>query len=112
MLVRCSSEFPFFPGAYRLFQWARQQRFGRIIEVEAGFSHSSDLNPEKTVDWKRMVDVKGAYGCMEDLGQLAHGKDMQQPFHCGIPSEAASSHDRFTSALTSHSQQKALPLTP
>jgi predicted dehydrogenase len=33
VLVRCSSQFPFFPGAYRIAQWARENRFGRIIEV-------------------------------------------------------------------------------
>ena len=68
VLVRCSSEFPFFPGAYRLAEWVREERFGRIIEVEAGFWHSSDLNPNKTINWKRRVEVNGAYGCMGDLG--------------------------------------------
>ena len=68
VLVRCSSEFPFFPGAYRLADWVRQERFGQIIEVEAGFWHSSDLNPGKTINWKRMIEVNGEYGCMGDLG--------------------------------------------
>lgn len=68
LLVRCSSEMPFFPGAYRIADWVRQGRFGRIIDVEAGFWHSSDLNPEKPINWKRMIDVNGEYGCMGDLG--------------------------------------------
>lgn len=68
VLVRCSSEFPFFPGAYRLFEWVREGRFGRIMEVEAGFWHSSDLNPDKPINWKRRVETNGAYGCMGDLG--------------------------------------------
>lgn len=68
LLVRCSSEFPFFPGAYRIAEWVRQGRFGRIIDVEAGFWHSSDLNPNKPINWKRMIDVNGEYGCMGDLG--------------------------------------------
>lgn len=68
VLVRCSSEFPFFPGAYRIAEWVREGRFGRIMEVEAGFWHSSDLNPEKPINWKRIVAVNGAYGCMGDLG--------------------------------------------
>ncbi len=68
LLVRCSSEFPFFPGAYQIGRWVEQGRFGRIIEVEAGFWHSSDLNPQKTINWKRRVDVNGEYGCMGDLG--------------------------------------------
>jgi len=53
LLVRCSSEFPFFPGPYRIIQWLRESRFGQIIEVEAGFWHSSDLDPRKPINWKR-----------------------------------------------------------
>lgn len=68
VLVRCSSEFPFFPGAYRIGQWLREGRFGRIIEVEAGFWHSSDLDPNKPINWKRQVAFNGEYGCMGDLG--------------------------------------------
>ncbi len=68
VLVRCCSEFPFFPGAYRIAQWAREGRFGRIIDVEAGFWHSSDLNPLKAINWKRRNATNGEYGCMGDLG--------------------------------------------
>ncbi len=68
VFVRCSSEFPFFPGAYRIAEWVRHDRFGRVIDVEAGFWHSSDLNPDKPINWKRMIDVNGEYGCMGDLG--------------------------------------------
>jgi len=68
LLVRCSSQFPFFPGAYRLLQWLRQARFGRILEVEAGFWHSSDLDPNKPINWKRQIALNGEYGCMGDLG--------------------------------------------
>jgi predicted dehydrogenase len=71
VLVRCSSEFPFFPGAYRLAQWVREKRFGQIIEVEAGFWHSSDLNPLKPINWKRRAATNGVYGCMGDLGMHA-----------------------------------------
>ena len=42
--------------------------FGRIFEVEAGFLHSSDLNTEKPINWKRMIEFNGEYGCMGDLG--------------------------------------------
>jgi predicted dehydrogenase len=66
--VRCSSEFPFFPGALKIVQAIREGAFGRIIEVEAGFLHSSDLNPDKPLNWKRMVAYNGFYGCMGDLG--------------------------------------------
>lgn len=68
VLVRCSSEMPFFPGAYRLHQWLREGRFGRLIEVEAGFWHSSDLDPNKPINWKRQTAFNGAYGCLGDLG--------------------------------------------
>lgn len=66
--VRCSSEFPFYPGAFQINEMVRENRFGRIMEVEAGFWHSSDLDPEKVLNWKRMVDINGEYGCMGDLG--------------------------------------------
>lgn len=68
VLVRCSSEFPFFPGAMRITQMVKQQRFGKIIEVEAGFWHSSDLDPNKPINWKRRIATNGEYGCMGDLG--------------------------------------------
>jgi predicted dehydrogenase len=68
LLVRCSSEFPYFPGAYRITRWIEQGRFGRIIEVEAGFWHSSDLDPHKPINWKRTIAINGEYGCLGDLG--------------------------------------------
>ena len=67
-LVRCSSEMPFFPGAQKLINFVRAGDLGDIIEVEAAFLHSSDLNPDKPINWKRIVDINGAYGCMGDLG--------------------------------------------
>ncbi len=68
LLVRCSSQFPFLPGAYRIGQWARERGFGKVIEVEAGFWHSSDLNAQKPINWKRRLRTNGEYGCMGDLG--------------------------------------------
>ncbi len=68
VLVRCSSQFPFFPGSYRIAQWMREGRFGQIVDVEAGFWHSSDLNPLKPINWKRRIATNGEYGCMGDLG--------------------------------------------
>ena len=68
IFVRSSSQFPFHPGPYRIGQWVREGRFGRIIEVEAGFWHSSDLNPLKAINWKRSIRLNGEYGCMGDLG--------------------------------------------
>jgi predicted dehydrogenase len=67
-VVRCASEFPFYPGAHRLVQWVQEKRFGTIIEVEAGFLHSSDLDPQKPINWKRRIEFNGEYGCMGDLG--------------------------------------------
>jgi len=68
VLVRCSSQFSFFPGAYRIYQWLCEGRFGKIIEVEAGFWHSSDLDPNKPINWKRRIATNGEYGSMGDLG--------------------------------------------
>lgn len=68
VIVRCSSELPYFPGAYKLQEFVRENRFGQIIEVEAGFWHSSDLNPDKPINWKRQIETNGEYGCMGDLG--------------------------------------------
>ncbi len=68
VLVRCCSEFPYFPAAQRLVGWIRERRFGRILEVRAGFHHSSDMDVNKPINWKRLVEVNGEYGCMGDLG--------------------------------------------
>jgi predicted dehydrogenase len=68
VLVRCSSEFPFFPGAQQIVQFMREERFGTILEVQAGFLHSSDLDPRKPINWKRQIAFNGEYGCMGDLG--------------------------------------------
>jgi predicted dehydrogenase len=71
VLVRCASEFPFYPGAYRLGQWIQERRFGTIIDVEAGFWHSGDLDPRKPINWKRRIATCGEYGCLGDLGMHA-----------------------------------------
>jgi predicted dehydrogenase len=68
VLVRCSSEFPFFPAVQRIGEMIQRQAFGRILEVNAGFLHSSDLDPEKPLNWKRIVEFNGEYGCLGDLG--------------------------------------------
>lgn len=71
IFVRCSSEFPFFPGAHEVHKFILENQWGRIIEVNSGFLHSSDINFEKTINWKRMVEINGEYGCMGDLGMHA-----------------------------------------
>lgn len=68
LTVACSSEFPFFPGAQRIVRAVEQGRFGQIIEVSAGLLHSSDLDPNKKINWKRMIAINGEYGCLGDLG--------------------------------------------
>ena len=66
--VRCSSEFPFFPGAQRAFEEVRSGRLGRVMEVVSGFHHSSDLDPDKVANWKRQSHTCGEIGVMGDLG--------------------------------------------
>jgi predicted dehydrogenase len=71
LLVRCSSEMPFFPGGQRVARWVAERRFGRVLEVRSLFLHSSDLDPKKPVNWKRQARFNGEYGCMGDLGMHA-----------------------------------------
>jgi predicted dehydrogenase len=66
--VRCSSEFPFFPGAQRAYQLSRSGGLGKLLEVHSGFHHSSDLDPTKPANWKRQVKTCGEIGVMGDLG--------------------------------------------
>jgi predicted dehydrogenase len=68
ILVRCSSEFPFFPAVQRIAKLLQSNFFGQIIELRAGFLHSSDLDPTKPINWKRQIEFNGEYGCMGDLG--------------------------------------------
>jgi len=55
VLVRCSSEMPYFPGAQRVIDLVRSGAMGDLIEVECAFLHSSDLNPDKPINWIPMV---------------------------------------------------------
>lgn len=71
LLVRCSSELPFYPGGQEVARWIREGRFGRILEVRSLFLHSSDLDPQKAINWKRRARFNGEYGCMGDLGMHA-----------------------------------------
>lgn len=68
LVVRCASEFPFFPAVQKIGVMLERGAFGRILEVEAGFQHSSDLDVNKPINWKRQVAFCGEYGCMGDLG--------------------------------------------
>jgi predicted dehydrogenase len=66
--VRCSSEFPFMPGVQRFVKEVRNGEMGRILEINAGYVHSSDLDPGKPGNWKRQVPTCGEIGVMGDLG--------------------------------------------
>ena len=88
LVVRCSSELPYFPGAQRLVQWAKEKQYGRLIEVRAGFHHSSDMDLTKPINWKRMVEVNGEYGCMGDLGM--HTQHI--PFRLGWMPKTVAAH--------------------
>ena len=69
--VRCSSEFPFLPGAQRVCQYIRENKFGKLLEIRSGFHHSSDLDATKPANWKRQVKTCGEIGVMGDLGMHA-----------------------------------------
>jgi predicted dehydrogenase len=66
--VRCSSEFPFFPGAQWALEHVRSGALGQVIEARGAFWHSSDLDREKPLNWKRQQRFCGAAGVMNDLG--------------------------------------------
>jgi predicted dehydrogenase len=68
IIVRCMSQYVYWPGAKRVVDWVRAGKCGRIFEARAGFYHSSDLDLEKPINWKRRIETNGEYGCMGDLG--------------------------------------------
>jgi len=73
--VRCSSEIPFFPGGQRVWKILSENlaTLGRVLEVRAGFHHSSDLDPTKPANWKRQNVTCGENGVLNDLGMhVAH----------------------------------------
>ena len=77
--VRCSSEFPFLPGLQRIGEMIDAKAFGTLLEVNSGFLHSSDLDPNKAINWKRIKEFNGAYGCLGDLGM----HPCHMPFRAG-----------------------------
>jgi predicted dehydrogenase len=66
--VRCSSEMPFLPGPQQVIREVTSPGFGPIIEINAGFHHSSDMDPLKPINWKRLSKFCGDIGVMGDLG--------------------------------------------
>jgi predicted dehydrogenase len=79
VFVRCSSESVFFPAMQRIGAMLEAAAFGRIIEVNSGFLHSSDMDVNKPINWKRMLAFNGEYGAMGDLGMHA----CHMPFRAG-----------------------------
>jgi predicted dehydrogenase len=71
LLVRCSSELPFYPGGQEVWRFIAERRFGRVLEVRSQFLHASDLDPSKPANWKRVAATNGVYGCLGDLGMHA-----------------------------------------
>jgi predicted dehydrogenase len=68
VFARCAAQFSFFPAPQRIGDLIERNAFGRVLEVNAGFLHGSDLDPEKPINWKRMIEFNGEYGCLGDLG--------------------------------------------
>ena len=80
VLVRCSSEFPFYPAVQKMVEWYKSSAFGQIIEAKFAIKHSSDMDLTKPINWKRTLSANGEYGCMGDLG--IHTQHL--PFRLGI----------------------------
>lgn len=66
--ARCSSEMPFLPGPQRVVDYINSGKIGEIMEINAGFLHSSDMDPNKPINWKRQAKFCGEIGVMGDLG--------------------------------------------
>ena len=86
MLVRCSSEFPFYPAVQKMVEWYREGAFGQVIEAKFAIKHSSDMDLTKPINWKRTLSANGEYGCMGDLG--IHTQHL--PFRLGLKPERVS----------------------
>lgn len=80
VLVRCSSEFPFYPAVQKMVEWYKSGAFGQIIEAKFAIKHSSDMDLNKPINWKRTLSANGEYGCMGDLG--IHTQHL--PFRLGM----------------------------
>ena len=80
VFVRCASEFPYYPAVQQMVRWYREGAFGQIIEARFAIKHSSDMDLNKPINWKRMRAANGDYGCMGDLG--IHTQHL--PFRLGM----------------------------
>ena len=88
VFVRCASEFPFYPAAQQLVKWYREGAFGQIIEAKFTIKHSSDMDLNKPINWKRVKSANGEYGCMGDLG--IHTQHL--PFRLGFKPQNVSAY--------------------
>ncbi len=86
VFVRCASEFPYYPAVQQMVKWYREGRFGHIIEARFAIKHSSDMDLNKPINWKRMRAANGEYGCMGDLG--IHTQHL--PFRLGFRPQTVS----------------------
>lgn len=66
--VRCSSEMPFFPGAQWAIDYVRSGALGTMVEARNSFLHSSDVDVNKPIGWKRQNRFCGEAGVLNDLG--------------------------------------------
>lgn len=88
VFARCTSEFPYYPGAQQLVRWYREGAFGRVIEARFAIRHSSDMDLYKPINWKRQKAANGEYGCMGDLG--IHTQHL--PFRLGFTPRTVSAY--------------------
>ena len=88
VFVRCASEFPFYPAAQQMVKWYREGAFGQIIEAKFTIKHSSDMDLNKPINWKRVKAANGEYGCMGDLG--IHTQHL--PFRLGFKPQNVSAY--------------------
>jgi len=79
VFVRCCSQMPFYPAVQKIGSLIESGEIGEIIEVETGFLHSSDMDVNKPINWKRMIEINGEYGVLGDLGMHA----CHVPFRAG-----------------------------
>ncbi len=79
VFVRCCSQMPFFPAVQKIGAMIESGEIGTVLEVETGFLHSSDMNQDKPINWKRMIETNGEYGVLGDLGMHA----CHVPFRAG-----------------------------
>jgi predicted dehydrogenase len=59
---------PFYPGAQWAINYVRSGALGTIIEARNSFLHSSDIDTNKPLNWKRQNKYCGDAGVLNDLG--------------------------------------------